>query len=430
MKWLLLMALIACGSKNPPMQDLMDADGDGIRNDEEILAGKDKMISDIEPFESISADIEFEQGNQTLVIEMTNRSDIKSYLLQLATKPTLKEIDDSKILGASLLARKGQALELTQDLFTLKISNLSPLKEKVFLSILGKDYELKNGASFKVNRLLLEKILAGTSVLQLTKENFPDLKKIIQKTYRVLVSNQTEEKFYYVSKELSFSQFLSAQGIERPASIPLEKLFYKDESRTTRSWLREEESIKIIVDSTEKNLRSAHLKNFNQKSEVLVRDNGKFVSDVKLVESMGSIGYVTMEALLLPRSFKEGIGFIKECRIRTYRDFIGAEVAADIDELLRSVKTVFKGKELVFDKNSKTLGIYKNSLIYPLEKQAQALEISLNNLPETTYKKSQYDTEECPGTFGQILYHQKPKLVNPEAKLTLKITTYIEKDTI
>ena len=70
MKWLILVLIISCGQKNPPVRDVGDSDGDQIPNYLEEKGELEKYTANIKPFGEVKASLSFRQGIKTVSVEL------------------------------------------------------------------------------------------------------------------------------------------------------------------------------------------------------------------------------------------------------------------------------------------------------------------------------------------------------------------------
>lgn len=323
MKYLVLMLLItACGKHEQPVaKDLRDSDGDQIVNDKE-QSEIDKYIADVTPFANVQAEMKIKQGLaalQSYSFMLGNDSNISAYSKDLMVKHPKTLPVDEYFSEFSLLRIKSEkaSVTITEEETPVQIvfKNLKGQPKVLSLIAHGKKIYLgtwTDTIDVKLKREHLLAILEGEAFLALSRNTRNQMNTdqsqedaIKEKTYRVFVNDGQEAKVYYVSKELSFNDFLMNMKITSYKMIEDVNLLSKGiKSDVPAWWVKNMNgSDKVVVKTDLRSLSEHYFMGFNKLVINAQRINGAATSSAILKKEYES------KALLKIRPFKTHISF-------------------------------------------------------------------------------------------------------------------------
>lgn len=202
MKFLLLIVLIvSCGKKSTQEEYYQadqttlsqDADADGIQDWDEIHAGKDPFVSNVqETFPEISKEVTLVQNDG---LEVVIQPQVKRVLRELLLK---KSLEANKALPLPEVSQLELRFQNRPAYWRTKLAGKHFTK---ILSIAGKSLKLDDGfinePSLKLNANLSSGIIED----------------LTERTYRFIVSTPEGEKIYRVSPKLSIFEFMTQQNL-------------------------------------------------------------------------------------------------------------------------------------------------------------------------------------------------------------------------
>jgi len=288
----ILILVIACGKHEmPEKQDLRDSDGDQISNNLEA-EGIDKYIADVTPFK-VQAELKIQQGIAAIKIHsllLENNTNLAAFSKDLMVKhPKKLPIDDYfSEFSVLRIQNKFEPIPVTEEETPIKIQfdnmkgqikNLSLLlsDKKIFLGSWEDTIQLK----LKKNHLMA--ILKGEAFLALSKNiklnsyaEQTQEESIKEKTYRVFMDNGNEVKIYYVSKELSFKDFLKHLKVDMYKMIEDQNLLSKGiQSDLPEWWVKSfNNSDKVVINADLRSLSEHYFLGFKKSGAAINRKNG------------------------------------------------------------------------------------------------------------------------------------------------------------
>lgn len=300
MKYLFLVLLAACGKHDMPRAlDLADTDGDQIFNEYET-SDFSKYVADITPLNTVQAELKIKQGKSEVVnstIEFENTLDFANYTKDLMVKHLMAlPVDDYFSHYSILRIKKGSAVTLTQDQIPAKLK-LEGTDEAVHLTLITREKREFLGTFTKTievefSKTTLEKIVSGEFSLAVSRNvrtffDTPSQETTVkEKTYRVFVNDGTSAKIYYVSKLVSFEEFLKMLGISSP--LPIEGANLLTTNHPFGSpvwWVRNlNEMDKVLVREDLRILSDHFLAGLSYQRSDLIRENGRVTGNLNLLK--------------------------------------------------------------------------------------------------------------------------------------------------
>lgn len=452
MKWLILLALVACGKhEEPKALDYRDNDGDQVLNYQE--SELDKHVANFEPIGSVSGTFSFLM-NDKVDIKFSNEGITGETILKLMVT---NEIRISKTEYFSEMSDLN--LEKTDKKFEFKLNTYpvqilfekdSDRADEVVLKydkseiILGKWNSLVK-AEFSQD--MIKKVLSGEAQISLRKKiqrgklfNQEKEETIRDKTYRVHYFDGTRARILYISKGLSVEELLKLQKISAVQIESEEDFFFNSHSLGHVGWfLRElENGDKILVKSDTKSFRKLFRKNYDYKKFTLSRVNGTPDGPMKLTRKSSAKVFLKIRPLVqTTRTFVES----KEKKRHGSgggggRDGNGSDWY-DCTHFLRSIRDEKVGRpnfdsllENVTDPISLSVGNEvqdEKGIFWEIKFASDEIpELALKARPDATYTITGEYKNSCSPEMINRGRHASYK-TNSEGKLSFEVETFVEK---
>jgi hypothetical protein len=442
MKFLTLLILMtACGVHKTPLEkDLNDSDGDSISNYQEV--GIEKYLSRVEALPEIRGIMSFGSSR----ISVTNVRDLRNDSMDLLTW-NQKLIQEEEIFyeWTKLRLRIDEEIPLIKKgihevILDFESGEISPVS-----LWLVKDSSRKNlgpwspRLTLKLSAEQLSDIIKGKSHLAFST---PWLEKeslaIKNKTYQVFMHNGEKVQVHYVSKELSFEDFLKDHNIlEAHEGHKFDFYSVTDQIDNEKWWRRQISSSQhVLIYASPAELSRSYKKSLTHKSRKLSRINGKgsVITVKKPLEAklyLDLSGYKT-ERKFRNESFKKKYSdyrfdIIYECKFHQtqiigenrikldWKDF-EQDVLIHIDGVKRHLEDVF---EITYQMSQEE-PLWLLSLKIP----ATDIKIELTSRSSATFVNTGLYKRECvPGHGPEV----NVKRSNTEGVFELSLETYVEK---
>ena len=211
MKFLFLILLIVSCGKKSTQDDVyqfdqatisQDTDADGIEDWDEIHAGNNPFVSNVqETFPEINKEVTLVQNDG---LEVVIQPQVKRVLRDLLLK---KSLDANKDLPLPEVSQLELRFKNRPAYWRTKLAGKHFTK---ILSIAGKSLKLEEGFINEPSVKLNANLSAGT------------IEELTDRTYRFIISTPEEEKIYRVSSKLSIRDFMTQQKIF-PTGLELEE---------------------------------------------------------------------------------------------------------------------------------------------------------------------------------------------------------------
>ena len=446
MKWLILVLLISCGHENPPARDVGDSDGDTIPNYLETDGALGKYVAEVSPFQEMKGELMFKVNYKPVNVQLSNQSNISDVAKKLLTKSLesmrkeeyFSEWSDLKVESPDLAIPDGDyqvtlAINTEDSPQFLMLNNgksqteLSAFHPRMEFNLTGEE---------------LRGIFLGKMKLTFKKsdsENPYSLNSNVRnRTYRVYHHNGRVSKIQYVSKELSFSEYLKLSDIQDPRELKTIQGFVSRGS-TTYWWTRNlDNGDKVVFKGSHAEISEFHKKNFQYKETIIGRKNGSSLSPVVIKKEANSKLVIRFRGDRNTRTFSEthssrNVGGARGERNDTCTSYFRSStdleaVGITKDDLIKEVEISVAGKKMnLLDlDDALTEGEDEKGkfLELALEKTPAEMSLYVPGLNQDTYVKT-----------GNYMNHcsdwQNPKYggsdTNIEGHLTIKMETFIEK---
>lgn len=319
MKWLILLALIACGKHEEPKKlDLRDSDGDQVLNYQE--GELEKYVADFEPLGKVNGVIKFTL-DKIIELPLSNDLNLKDAALSLAVANEARVSTEEYFSEWSKLRLKKTItlpeLKSSQYQVQLLFENGSAEAEELVLKTGKEVLSLGSWSNFmklQVSRENLKALLEGKAFFMLKKKfpksplfNDAQAGTIKEKTYRVHFYDGSKSRILYVSNELEFSELLKHMDI-RAKNVSEDELFFNAHLTERDQWhVRElQGGDKVLILTNIEVLRKEFLKNYIYQKKILSRKNGQNASVVQFNNPDGAKVYVKISsAYFTQRTFVE-----------------------------------------------------------------------------------------------------------------------------
>jgi hypothetical protein len=445
MKWLILLALVACGKNHEPAAlDYKDSDGDQIQNYKE--SDFDKYVANFDSLGEVKGVIRF-NTDKLNEIRFTNEHDLDSNTIELMTanEKRMQAQDYFSEWSRVILQDKvvAPSLKLSQYNVQIEFVTGSDKPDEVLL-VTGKT-SLKLGDWAEVMRPTLssEDLTAlsdGSAKIVLVKK-FKKLKffdetelTIKEKTYRVFYNDSKETKIFYVSKELEFVSFLEMMKIKKYVPVTEDDYFFNSQLLNETNWYTRElaNGDKVIAKTSFDKLKKKFEENYTYQKKVISRVNGDVASVLELKNKPGAKIYLRIKSIQKTmRTFKESVSSHREgggggregnaspMTCNSFRRNITNEALVHFD--FNDVVTQLNHPEL-FRQDEISPEVSENGLYFETKAELlnENIKLNFNPLPASTYVQSGEYRNNCnPDARGQR--------TNTEGKLSLEVESFVEK---
>lgn len=317
---LLLFFLFSCGQHQEPLyQDLRDFDGDQRLNYEEF--GNDKFFANVEAPGEVNGVLRFQAG-QLQEIPFSNAVDKKALITHLlvANEEYLDETPFfSEWTYLRLKLNNQITLKAKQYLVHLSFTASSEHLDEVAI-VSGKRREILGSWSpfmkIELSSEALGDLISGKKILMVRKK----MKKsplfeseteetIKEKTVRLYFYDGKSPRISYISRGLAMTEIKEVFSISESYFLEEKGLIFNLPSDEVRWFHRElRNGDKILVKSSEKELKKELLKGFEYKKKVVTRENGYQGAVSALMNKMGAKIYLRVsEFVRIDRKFKDRI---------------------------------------------------------------------------------------------------------------------------
>ena len=456
MKFLLILLILqACGKHDEPnAKDLRDLDGDQIPNAYEV-SDFDKQVANLSPLGNVQAELRLKQGRNTEVIstiEFENTIDISSYTKDLMVQNIHSLPVDDYFSQYSLLRIKidKSSTVLTQAQIYGKLT-IKGTNERLDLTLIDKtNAELlgtfKDTIDFELSKEKIEKILRGEAFLAISRNeisqfNLPSQEETVKaKTYRVFYDNGLETKIFYVSKDLSFDDFLILLQIDKTHKIEEVDLLSTDLTfRMPLWWVRNlNEHDKVLVKEDVKHLSTHYLNSLHKSNVNVSRENGVAKVSLNLLKHPKAKALIKIRASRVLNSFKESGYTASYSYESSYRD---NTLTVKCDSIRREIVTpIHPQVDEGFLRNTLRLvsndAVFSNYKLLPGHDGKGAFwelqvppgvvkfDAYLENLPADTYTLTGTYSSNCKQTGSPYFMNYQ---TNFESQLNFFLETYVEK---
>jgi hypothetical protein len=322
--FLFLISLIGCGKEmRIDNKYYRDEDGDQIVDRDE-LSKKDQLIANLISMETIQGEIIFYEGISGIrkhTLKFTNEINLERYALNLLIKNRKGLEKGSHFSEFTHLRINSKIPQNTFDQkdyqLHLKFNSIKTKPKRIYfvaynektahfswqqemtLNISKKDFHLLlSGQAFLAVDYLEEK---STSFSQ---DRFETIKN---KTYRTIIHDGEKTQVLYVSKALQFDEILKSLDIQDARHIEDINLFNMEEnSHASQWWFRiiSEDDI-VLVKESEANLKLHFIDLFEQKKQILQRENGLSKGEIKWSKPQDSRMILKLKGFKTELSFQD-----------------------------------------------------------------------------------------------------------------------------
>jgi hypothetical protein len=445
MKWLILLALVACGKhQEPAALDYHDSDGDQIQNYKE--SDFDKYVANFESLGEVKGVIRF-NTDKLNEIRFTNQHDLDNNTMELMTanEKRIQTQDYFSEWSRVILQDKivAPSLKLSQYSVQLEFVTGSDKPDEVLLVKGNTSLKLGDWAEVMKPSISSEDLTAlseGNAKLVLVKK-FKKLKffdetdqTIKEKTYRVFYNDSKTTKIFYVSKELEFVSFLEMMKIKKYVPVTEDDYFFNSHLLNETNWYTRElvNGDKIIAKTSFDQLKTKFEQNYTYQKKVISRVNGDVSSVLELKNKPGAKVYLRIRSIQKTmRTFNESVSSRREgggggregnagsMMCHSYRRNITNEtlVHFDFNDVVTQMNhPEFFGQEEIYPEISEN-GLYFET---KAELSNENVKLNFNPLPASTYVQSgEYRNNCMPEARGQR--------TNTEGKLSLEVESLVEK---
>ncbi len=428
MKYLLIILLIiSCGKhKQPGMQDYRDSDGDEIPN----LLDSNKYVSDAVKKMKVNGTLTFDNGLSIKEIHsfvLTSEVDLTEVSKKLLTQHE-KATSGWKFTSDYLVLhlKAPETLELKDESYYVDL-NLDA-NENTFLSI---KYLEKNittdmgrwtrGQTLKLEKRQLQALLKNESHFALEQIKRTTNHSLYEgKTYKLIINDGNKAKLLNISHELPIEKFINLYAKDAKPFIAKD-ILYKVLSEEETWWVRNMKDYKTIVYASEKELYESYLKGFEKINFTLTRNNGtsKSFQITKHNDAMVILnitGSKTINTFSL-RNQKIKFGPQSNNCIFYYRDALETKSELQMKELANEI--VLSANNANINEQAKVKST-DSALEVKIDSNDQNIDISLEDLPSSTYQEVGLYRSPCNG-------RKKVTLLSQENKLVLNVEALVEK---
>ncbi len=445
MKWLILIALISCGQKNPPAKDVRDSDGDQIPNYLETDSELQKYVAEVIPFAETKGSLTFKLDSKYVSVNLSNEHDIAGNAMKLLTK-TLSTIKTEDYFSEwSILKAEATSYLIPDGHYDVTLA-LDTTERPDLITLTDGKAELEvgnfaNRLEFRLTAEELRQILLGKLHLNMKKnpgDNPYSVESTIRdRTYRVFYFDGKISKIHYVSHELEFSRYLRMAGIEQSTELKNFRGFSQNDNKDFW-WTRNVgEKDKIVVKSSLKDLSQFHVLNFTRHESQIDRTNGSAVNSFIVTKSPASKFVIKFRGNKIQNVINE-----------TSRAYNRSGARGEFSESCRQWgRTVVSQKSLPVTKEDLLSGIiiqsqeksisldqFQENLTEGSDEKGWYLELALDETPKdftillaprsnSTYVKTGVYQTVCDN--GRPVYSGSN--TNEEGQMNIKIESFIEK---
>lgn len=447
MKWLILILFISCGHESPPAQDVGDADGDTIPNYLETDGALGKYVAEITPFQEMKGELMFKVDHKPVTLALGNQSNIADEAKKLLTKSLslmakenyFSEWSDLEVEGSSdNIVIPDADYEVTLSMNTQDAPQtlvLSDGKSEIVLS----DYHPR--MEFRLTGEELRKILKGKIKLTLKKSDSSNPysidSNVRKRTYRVYYHNGRIGKIQYVSKELSFSDYLKLSGIQDPVELKTIQGFVSRGS-SIYWWIRHlENGDKVVFRGSHAEIAEFHKKNFHFQESTIGRSNGSALPTSVIKKDVNSKLVIRFRGERSKRTFTEShssrsVGGARGERNDTCTSYFREISQTDNfivskDDMIKEISLSVEGKKM-------NLLDLTDALTQGEDEQGKFLELALDRTPAEMSLYVSGSGSETYVKTGNYLYtcgDSRPRHggadTNIEGHFSIKMETFIEK---
>lgn len=442
MKWLILLALVAsCGKHTEPKAvDLHDSDGDQIQNYEE--SEFDKYVANVESLKEVRGVLKVYTDKQR-EFKFSNKYDLKTRTLNIITGNENQLRPEEYFSEWSKIKIESSEIEFKQAQYDVKLSfdTGSDTPDHVIL-INGNERtklaDWSQNMTLQLSATTLIDLIKGKAELAMVKKFEHSLapgqdsnKTIKEKTYRVFYDDGASTKVYYVSKDLSFNDFLAKMKVDISVVIDEDYLFFS-RGMDEKLWFSREmhNGDKVVVKNSVDVLRETFLKRFTYNKTTIERLNGKSNNSLNFQNKEGAKIYVRFKSFYKTnRTFAEtqevrgGGGGGREGnangRCTIHRRLVKNDQVQmlNIEDLAQEIMTPDSLVQERVEMRSDDTGTY-----WDMKLDATDLNSTLmfKPLPTNSYVITGVVRSSCDSTGGT-------QSTNPEGKLSLEVESYVEK---
>ncbi|WPU65775.1 hypothetical protein [Peredibacter starrii] len=448
MRWLIFLLIISCGKhQEPKALDLRDNDGDQIVNANELDG--DNYIANVETIGSMKGKL-LVQHNGILEVDFNNQTMNASEVITASEK----KISETKYFseGSKILMENAPKLEFKSNLYkvSLQFNETNSHPDEIYFSHDSRKFfvtEWKKFVSFELTSSDLKLIMEGNAHFILTKkyakkasgfEASEDI-TVTRKTYRVFLGEESKSRVLYVSKQHEFEELLKDLKIYQSTEIKEDDLFFHAKEISNKTWFYRhfKNGDKALVYSEIQNLSELFKKRFTITKQVVSRENGKTLNELKIDNKNLPQIYLKIRPSRTMRKFRpdqkqtkhsEGGGGGREGNGRSWSyctHFLTLfENLAPEAPLAWEVigELGLHGKEFQYQEEYDEKGSYLNIKAATTENE---IKLSLPNRPATTFKITGQNTVKCDSGNKHVI--SPPVSTNEEAKFSLEIESYVEK---
>lgn len=447
MKWLILLALVACGKhQEPGALDLNDSDGDQVLNYQEgdaekyiadfetlgNVKGRIKFVTDIQGEVNFSNNSYLLQDPMKIMIGDLEKKDLENYFTEW-TELKLEITNDTKSPNQTNLLhlyfdhvdKEPTEVMLTDGKFKRTLGPWSPYM-RVTLSKLEFDGLMKGGL-----RLSLRKNFNSTERFKTTADE-----TIQNKTRKVFFSNGNKTQVLYVAKELPLEKLARYLEIENPKLITNNSLFFNSNDQGGNEWFyRKFQSGDLaIVKTSIQEIKSRFFGRFVKQGEQLKRENGSAVQDLKLYNEAGDLIYLKIRSSQTLRTFSESqrdVRYSVGSRAQGTDDSwvcthfnrsvdVQTKVKPGVPDLINSLKDASQIKNLEYLEQIDEKGVFWEVKFTAMSSN---LNLSLSDMPSQTYTVIGEYLVNC--ERGRVT--RGGSAANVEEHLTFDVESFVEK---
>jgi hypothetical protein len=454
---LLLIALlaVACGKREEPKAlDYADSDGDQRLNYEE--PGLEKHVANFAVLGPISGVLRV-RGERLLETTVTNQHKLGERIADLLVRSEDRITGDgffdenSRLHLAERLPLPAGATAPYQ--VTLKFSFESAAADEiVFVSREVQVVLAKWGreVSFSLAADRLKAVVRGDAYLavrrQLKRGRFfteETERSIREKSYRVYVHDGTAGRAFYVSRELSFEDFLRHRKITPYTVASEDDFFYSGRLAPEEGWFLRQlrNGDRVLMFARFEELRSRFLSGFTYRKTTIARTNGSPDAGVRLENKAGAKVYLRLRSpLQVSRRFSE------TSEKRTYREDDGNREGSggaytDCTHYLRRIAEEVPGTPdlLEIQRNLESAeALFRNAAVTEeADAEGPFWELKLGDLDpnqEITFRSKPGDSYTITGEYRNNCKRKPPSRgrdarvrTNSEGKLSFVLESYVEK---
>ncbi len=444
MKWLIfILVIFSCGKHtNPPYQNLADSDGDNSIDTDEVAVGRNPLEADVSALDLVKGIMLVQIDSQQVEIKFSNKSSSRDDLVRLVT--SRKKIKKEEIFQdwSQLKMEKKEFATLAPRMLTLKlffdVEGVTPqgisLVKGEFIKELGvwnptMEVQLTSD-DFKM-------LMDGTATFRL-KANFQEQDSVAMKTYKVFVFDGEKSKVHYVSKSMTFNDFLKHYKIENAKNFDQSNILLMPQSNLKNWWTRSlTGQDHVLVNESPSILKKIYQDTFSSKHFEVKRQDGKSVTFADLKTSPESWVFLKIRM--------EKIMRLIESRTYPYR---GGDYGVECTQYTRNVVSEYSVNlqtqdlinSLVIKTDHETLDLADNAGLKISERVdeigkywevafrpgSENVTLSLLNRPASTYVLVGTERSICKNDDRLAERRTSMSLVNEERNFDLNIEAHVE----